>query len=97
MKRKRSVSKKILALLAAAFLASAGFVLASQLTEEQKAAPIIGSAIYSPPPNFAEVASHVEVVKDIRYHASDNAFMDLYYPADATGPLPVILWIHGGG
>ncbi|WP_434401204.1 alpha/beta hydrolase [Planococcus sp. 11815] len=97
MKRKRSVSKKTLALLAAAFLASAGFVLASQLTEEQKAAPIIGSAIYSPPPNFAEVASHVEVVKDIRYHASDNAFMDLYYPADATGPLPVILWIHGGG
>ncbi|ANU21775.1 lipase [Planococcus plakortidis] len=58
---------------------------------------MIGSAIYSPPPNFAEVASHVEVVKDIRYHESDNAFMDFYYPKDATGPLPVILWIHGGG
>ncbi|MDE4084901.1 alpha/beta hydrolase [Planococcus maritimus] len=97
MKHKQSISKKILALVAAVFLASAGFVLASHLTEEPTAAPIIGSAIYSPPPNFAEVASHVEVIKDIRYHASDNAFMDLYYPADATGPLPVILWVHGGG
>lgn len=97
MKRKQSMSKKILALLAAVFLASAGFVLANHLTKEQTAAPTIGSAIYSPPPNFAEVASHVNVVKDIPYHASDNAFMDLYYPMDTTGPLPVILWIHGGG
>lgn len=97
MKRKRPISNKIIALLAGIFLASAGFVLASHLTEEQSAPPIIGSAIYSPPPNIAEIASHVEVVKDIRYHASDNAFMDLYYPKGATGPLPVILWIHGGG
>jgi len=97
MKRKRSISKKILALLAAVFLASAGFVLANHLTEEQIAAPIIGSAIYSPPPNIAEITSHVNVVKDIPYHESDNASMDLYYPTDATGPLPVILWIHGGG
>lgn len=97
MKRKRPISKKIITLFAVVFLASAGFVLANHLTEEQTAAPIIGSAIYSPPPNIAEIASHVEVVKDIRYHASGNAFMDLYYPKGATGPLPVILWIHGGG
>jgi len=97
MKRKRPISKKIIILLAVVLLASAGFVLANHLTEEQTAAPIIGSAIYSPPPNIAEIASHVEVVKDIRYHASSNAFMDLYYPKGATGPLPVILWIHGGG
>ncbi|WP_232787141.1 MULTISPECIES: alpha/beta hydrolase [unclassified Planococcus (in: firmicutes)] len=97
MKGKRPISKKIIALLAVAFLASAGFVLASHLKEDEAAAPLIGSAIYSPPPNIAEIASHVEVVKDLRYHASDNAFLDLYFPKEATGPLPVILWIHGGG
>ncbi|WP_341963226.1 alpha/beta hydrolase [Planococcus maritimus] len=97
MKRKQPVPKKLIALLAVVFLACAGFVLASHLKEDETAAPVIGSAIYSPPPNIAEIAAHVEVVKDVRYHTSDNAFLDFYYPKDATGPLPVILWIHGGG
>lgn len=98
MKRKKLRNKKILGVLGAGLLVCAGFVIADRVIEESPtAAPIIGSAIYSPPPNIAEVSSHVEVVKDVRYHESDNAFMDFYYPKDATGPLPVVLWIHGGG
>ncbi|MBT2581451.1 alpha/beta hydrolase [Planococcus sp. ISL-109] len=98
MYRKNLANKKIISALGVVLLAWAGFVFADRYIEESPmASPIIGSAIYSPPPNIAEVVSQVEVVKDIRYHESDNAFMDFYYPKDATGPLPVVLWIHGGG
>lgn len=26
----------------------------------------------------------------------DDAFLDVYYPADTSSPLPVIVWVHGG-
>ncbi|MGM0898479.1 MAG: alpha/beta hydrolase [Bacillota bacterium] len=97
MKSKNSTAKKIIGLLGAMLLVSAGLVLADHLTEKPAPAPIIGSAIYSPPPNIAEINAQVSVVKDLRYDQTENAFMDLYYPKGITGPLPVVLWIHGGG
>lgn len=96
MQRKKPTAKIMFGVLGAIFLVS-GIAFASQWNEEPPAPPAIGSAIYSPPPNIAEIAKQVEVEKDIRYHPSDNAFLDFYYPKNATGPLPVIVWIHGGG
>lgn len=35
--------------------------------------------------------------QDLPYDAADpDALLDLYAPADAAGPLPTIVWIHGG-
>jgi acetyl esterase len=41
----------------------------------------------------------VEVVRDVRYLDSDHAehHLDVYRPKHADGPLPVVLYIHGGG
>ncbi len=34
---------------------------------------------------------------DIRYAADDpDALLDLFKPGDATEPLPVVAWVHGG-
>lgn len=36
--------------------------------------------------------------RDLRYDAGDpDGYLDLYAPADATGPLTTIVWVHGGG
>ena len=40
----------------------------------------------------------VTVLSDLDYSPGDrNARLDLYRPPKPDGPLPVILWIHGGG
>lgn len=97
MKSRNFTAKKTIGLLGIALLVSAGLVFAGQYKEEPQAAPVIGSAIYSPPPNISEITAQVEVVKNVPYHESENAYLDFYYPKGASGPLPVILWIHGGG
>ena len=36
-------------------------------------------------------------ILDQQYRSGDNdAKLDVYFPASATGPLPVIIWTHGG-
>lgn len=49
-------------------------------------------------PNFGAVEGNVTVVPNIVYsHEIDDSVMDVYYPRNATGSLPVIVLIHGGG
>lgn len=56
-----------------------------------------GSVSYSPPPHMAEIEKEVKELNDLIYHDSDNSVLDIYYPEKANEPLPVIVWIHGGG
>ncbi|TWT24934.1 alpha/beta hydrolase [Planomicrobium sp. CPCC 101110] len=58
---------------------------------------ITGSAIFKPPPNMDTIKKEVRVLKDLVYDGTKNSFLDIYYPAHVTEPLPVVLWIHGGG
>jgi acetyl esterase len=40
----------------------------------------------------------VAALNDQRYDANDeDAVLDVYYPTQASGALPAIVWIHGGG
>ncbi|WP_165838729.1 alpha/beta hydrolase [Roseicella frigidaeris] len=39
----------------------------------------------------------IAVERDIAYAPRAEALLDVYHPATATGPLPVILYFHGGG
>ena len=51
----------------------------------------------SPAPNFGTIQQNVEVAQNIVYDEIENSIMDIYYPKDAKGPLPVVVWLHGGG
>ncbi len=53
------------------------------------------SAPDTPPPVPAGVTAH----RDLSYVTDGHARqkLDLYVPANATQPLPLIVWIHGGG
>lgn len=47
---------------------------------------------------YQDAAPRVEVLKDIPYDSTyDDNIFDLYYPNNQEGPLPVLLWVHGGG
>lgn len=41
----------------------------------------------------------VKTIKDVPYRAAGDAAhsLDVYMPADRQGPLPVVLYVHGGG
>jgi acetyl esterase len=39
----------------------------------------------------------VATIIDERYGDDDDALLDLVHPASASGPLPLVLWVHGGG
>ena len=40
----------------------------------------------------------VKVVADLPYgDAGEANWLDMYSPENATGPLPLVIWIHGGG
>ncbi|MEI6367032.1 MAG: alpha/beta hydrolase [Planctomycetota bacterium] len=40
----------------------------------------------------------VKVVADLPYgDAGEANWLDIYSPENATGPLPLVIWIHGGG
>jgi acetyl esterase/lipase len=51
----------------------------------------------SPAPNFGTIQQNVAVAQNIVYDEIENSVMDIYYPKDAQGPLPVVVWLHGGG
>lgn len=75
------------------------------VTMEQLSAPTdasaskktAGSSAYAPPSNIVEIEQNVRVEKNLVYSDSANSFLDIYYPEEMAGTLPVILWIHGGG
>src|SRR6266508_6157125 len=58
--------------------------------------PLIDSTTFTAPPNFEAVEENVLVKKDIAYD-EHGTLLDIYYPRNAKAPLPVIMWIHGGG
>lgn len=50
----------------------------------------------------ASIAPHVptgvSAQRNIQYAVGDrDAMMDVFAPADAKGPLPAVVWVHGGG
>jgi acetyl esterase/lipase len=53
--------------------------------------------LISPEPNFGTIQQNVAVAQNIVYDEIENSVMDIYYPKDARGSLPVVVWLHGGG
>lgn len=49
--------------------------------------------------NEVEAVSDKRVIENIEYvpNASSRQKLDLYLPANSKSPVPVVLWIHGGG
>jgi acetyl esterase len=39
----------------------------------------------------------VEALVDERYGEDPDMLLDVFRPASASGPLPLVLWVHGGG
>jgi acetyl esterase/lipase len=52
-----------------------------------------------PATRFVQVASTYSVAADITYHRASSADLklDVYRPSNATGPTPVLMFMHGGG
>ena len=48
---------------------------------------------------LADVSNQYRVIPNVAYHVTNNHenMLDLYLPANASGPTPVLMMIHGGG
>ena len=48
---------------------------------------------------LAHVSNQYRVIPNVTYHVASNQEnkLDLYVPSGATGPTPVLMYIHGGG
>ena len=48
---------------------------------------------------LAYVSNQYRVTPNVTYHVASNHEnkLDLYVPRNATGPTPVLMYIHGGG
>jgi len=58
---------------------------------------LIDTVTYSEPDNMDEIRQNLTIVEDLSYGEAQHSMMDIYYPADAATPLPVVMYIHGGG
>ena len=85
---------------------AAGSVLlssAAPATEESQAGadPSPPVSASERPRNSAEVRAPegARIMRDLEYArvGEKKLLLDLYLPEKATGPLPVIVWVHGGG
>lgn len=56
----------------------------------------IDRTTFSAPPNFESINENVVVKKDIAYD-NHGTLLDIYYPRNSKSPMPVIVWVHGGG
>ncbi|PQO38448.1 alpha/beta hydrolase [Blastopirellula marina] len=47
----------------------------------------------------AKSIDHVVVYRDLPYGQAGNKplLLDMYYPTNQAGPVPVVMWVHGGG
>jgi triacylglycerol lipase len=57
--------------------------------------PPAAKALYAP--LLADMPRGGEVLRDIAYGEDERHRLDVYLPADARGPLPVVVFLHGGG
>jgi acetyl esterase/lipase len=77
-------------------------VRASLLFSPRPAARLVRRVFASTGANFAQaLARHapagVEALVDERYGDEPDMRLDVYRPAAATGALPLLVWLHGGG
>jgi acetyl esterase/lipase len=56
----------------------------------------IDSTHFTKPGNFDTIRDHIITKNDIVYD-EQGTLLDIYYPKNHNAPLPVIMWIHGGG
>jgi acetyl esterase/lipase len=65
------------------------------------AAALAGAALLpaQPPPKPADPPPGVKALRDLAYvkDGHERQKLDLYLPEKADGPLPVVVWVHGGG
>jgi triacylglycerol lipase len=57
--------------------------------------PPAAKALYGP--LLADMPLGGEVIRDIAYGSDERHRLDVYLPVDATGPAPVVVFLHGGG
>lgn len=58
---------------------------------------LISRVTYGEPDNMDEISRNITTVSDLTYGTEPNSDLDIYYPTDAQTPLPVVVYIHGGG
>ena len=97
-KRPGRLLKIIIIILCVLAFLLAGTVIAFSVS------PVAGSMLIramfdkppAPPPSGMEYENEVIASKDISYGGSRDELFDLYLPAEGAGPLPLIIWVHGG-
>ena len=100
----RVLVKITLAIAALALLLVAGLIVAVNVSPRpfvwyvnRQFANGIGVA-QVPPAIYPELSQKVRAQKDIDYPSRfKNNQLDVFSPKDAPGPVPTILWAHGGG
>lgn len=56
----------------------------------------IASTRFAPPENFDSIEANIMTRNDMVYN-EQGTLLDIYYPKNQPAPLPVIMFIHGGG
>ena len=97
LKRKRKLSLIILSIIAFLLAVLLIFTLLSPIPASFMIRAAFTRKIAVPPDNYNELKRRVNVIKNQLYPSGykDNT-VDIYIPNDKEGPLPVVLWIHGG-
>ncbi|MGG5460194.1 alpha/beta hydrolase [Clostridium sp. B9] len=55
--------------------------------------------VFPKPKNYKKIIGNLNIEENLDYESSidNNNKLDIYYPKNTNGKLPVIMWIHGGG
>jgi acetyl esterase len=77
-------------------------VRASLLVSPRPAALLVRRVFASSGVHFKQALdrhapSGVAALLDVRYGDEKDTLLDVVYPESASGPLPLLLWVHGGG
>jgi len=97
-RRRRTWLRGSLCAIAALFAALILFAVLSPLPTCWLMRELFKHPTLAPPPGYGQMEQRVQALPDLTYPSLyRNNAADLYLPKDAPGPLPVILWAHGGG